>query len=227
MTMWSGGVSRPRIFSMAGRKSSATVQQMQPLESSMMSSAPQASLPQSASTCPSKPTSPNSLTISAIFRPPGFCSRWRISVVLPAPRKPVTIVAGMRVWLALMALPSGKAAGRPRRTRRGRRSPRPPGSGGPARRGSGGRARLSGTRPRPTSLETRTTRPGSAASVSAEPLACAPRRSAPASIRFESQSVRQSTSTARRRAGLAAASAASSAVRRLDACARPAPRRAR
>ena len=39
-------------------------------------------------------TSPNSLTISAIRRPPAFSSQCRIRLVLPAPRNPVTTVTG-------------------------------------------------------------------------------------------------------------------------------------
>ena len=42
------------------------------------------------------PMSPNSLTMMASRRPPAFSRIWRISVVLPAPRKPVTTVQGTR-----------------------------------------------------------------------------------------------------------------------------------
>ena len=42
------------------------------------------------------PTSPNSLTMTASRRPRAWASTWRISVVLPAPRKPVTMVQGTR-----------------------------------------------------------------------------------------------------------------------------------
>ena len=79
----------------AGMKSSATVQQMQPLASSTMFSSGQLSMPQRCRISPSTPTSPNSLTMSASRRPSAFASRWRTSVVFPAPRKPVTMVTGI------------------------------------------------------------------------------------------------------------------------------------
>src|SRR5690606_27942131 len=49
--------------------------------------------------------SPNSLMISAMRRPLAFCSRLRISVVLPAPRKPVMTVAGILAvsWIAMVS----------------------------------------------------------------------------------------------------------------------------
>ena len=53
-------------------------------------------MPQLRSVSPSMPSAPNSLTITAIRRPPACSSKCRTSVVLPAPRKPVTMVAGMR-----------------------------------------------------------------------------------------------------------------------------------
>src|SRR5579884_73440 len=40
------------------------------------------------------PTSPNSLTTTAVLAPSGRSSRARIRVVLPAPRKPVTTTTG-------------------------------------------------------------------------------------------------------------------------------------
>ena len=79
---------------MVGMKSSATVQQMQPLASSMMFSAGQSGMAQDFKISPSTPTSPNSLTTTARRLPWGFCIRWRINVVLPAPRKPVMTVTG-------------------------------------------------------------------------------------------------------------------------------------
>src|SRR5271157_5482320 len=79
----------------AGAKSSATVQQMQPLASSMIAPSGQAASAQPLTRSPSTPTSPNSLMMSARRRPPAFAIRWRMSVVLPAPRKPVTIVTGV------------------------------------------------------------------------------------------------------------------------------------
>ena len=80
---------------MAGRKSSATVQQMQPLASSITSASRQPSMPQPSRIARSTPRSPNSLISSASRRPPLFSSRCRIRLVLPAPRKPVTTVAGI------------------------------------------------------------------------------------------------------------------------------------
>ncbi len=71
MTMWSGRCSRSRSLVIVGMKSSATVQQMQPLVSSMISSSVQFSAPQPFSTSPSTPRSPNSLMMSAIFLPSG------------------------------------------------------------------------------------------------------------------------------------------------------------
>ena len=55
------------------------------------------------------PTSPNSLTMTASRRPPAFSSTCRISVVFPAPRKPVTTVQGTRAVAceSVMAAPSG------------------------------------------------------------------------------------------------------------------------
>ncbi|MCY1243781.1 hypothetical protein D9M72_568140 [compost metagenome] len=101
MMIWSGRFSRSSSLVMVGMKSSATVQQMQPLVSSMMSSSLQASAPQPFKTSPSTPRSPNSLMISAMRLPSAFCSRLRIIVVLPAPRKPVMTVAGILPWLVL------------------------------------------------------------------------------------------------------------------------------
>ena len=102
MMMWSGGTSRSSSFCMVGRKSSATVQQMQPLASSMMSSSGQASSPQPFTSDPSTPTSPNSLMMRASRRPPVFSMRWRISVVFPAPRNPVMTVAGTLLILSVL-----------------------------------------------------------------------------------------------------------------------------
>ena len=94
--IWSTRGSRERIRSSAGTKSSATVQQMQPLASSTMFSSGQLAMPQPFRISPSMPTSPNSLTRIASRRPPAFSRTCRISVVLPAPRKPVTTVQGTR-----------------------------------------------------------------------------------------------------------------------------------
>ena len=65
-------------------------QQMQPLVSSSMSSLAR------AMRSPSIPISPNSLTMTAILPASGAPSRRLTSVVLPAPRKPVRSVIGMR-----------------------------------------------------------------------------------------------------------------------------------
>ena len=92
--MWSGAGSRARMVRMAGRKSSATVQQMQPLASSITSSSAQSAMPQPPSSALSTPRSPNSLIKRASRLPPACSTRWRTRLVLPAPRKPVTMVAG-------------------------------------------------------------------------------------------------------------------------------------
>ena len=94
MTMWSGGSGRASRASMVGTKSSATVQQMQPLASSTTSPSAQPSMPQDFKTSASTPRSPNSLMMSARRRPFAVFSRCRIMLVLPAPRKPVITVAG-------------------------------------------------------------------------------------------------------------------------------------
>jgi hypothetical protein len=96
MRMCSGGAGRASSASMVGTKSSATVQHKQPLESSTIFSSGQLSIPQPFSTSPSMPTLPNSLTMIASRFPLEVSSRCRSSVVLPAPRKPVMMVAGMR-----------------------------------------------------------------------------------------------------------------------------------
>ncbi|VVT08555.1 hypothetical protein RV134_260041 [Roseovarius sp. EC-HK134] len=96
-----------------GMKSSATVQQMQPFDNSITSSSEQVSIPQPLRMSPSTPRSPNSLMMSAMRLPPAFSSICRINVVLPAPRNPVTTVAGILAcmsWL-LQGLASGGAAG--------------------------------------------------------------------------------------------------------------------
>ncbi len=41
------------------------------------------------------PSAPNSLTTTAVPAPSGVVRKLRISVVFPAPRKPVTIVTGI------------------------------------------------------------------------------------------------------------------------------------
>src|SRR4029077_4512489 len=79
---------------MAGMKSSATVQQMQPLASSTILSAGQLASAHDLRISPSTPSLPNSLTSTASFLPLALLIRCRISVVLPDPRKPVTTVTG-------------------------------------------------------------------------------------------------------------------------------------
>src|SRR5207248_7786578 len=71
------------------------VQQMQPLASSTMFSTGQLSSAHDLRMSPSTPTKPNSLTRMANRLPLGFCMRWRIKVVLPAPRNPVITVTGI------------------------------------------------------------------------------------------------------------------------------------
>src|SRR5260370_1830110 len=90
--MCSTGGVRPRIVSNAGTKSSATVQQRQPLASSTMFSCGQDAAPQALRISPSIPTSPNSFTITANRPPFPDANTWRISVVLPPPNNPGTIL---------------------------------------------------------------------------------------------------------------------------------------
>ena len=96
MTIASSGRSRASSLSMVGMKSSATVQQMQPLVSSTISPGAQAFAAHSSTSPPSNPASPNSLTITAMRRPSACVSRERSNVVLPAPRNPVSTVTGTR-----------------------------------------------------------------------------------------------------------------------------------
>src|SRR5271166_3969926 len=114
ITMWSGLGSRASNALTAGAKSSATVQQMHPLASSMIASRGQASSAQPLSRSPSTPTSPNSLMMSASRRPPAWLRIWRMRVVLPAPRKPVTMVTGV---LASIRLSLSGESGKGRRAR--------------------------------------------------------------------------------------------------------------
>src|SRR5882757_6371507 len=96
ITIASSGRSRASNLSMVGMKSSATVQQIQPLVSSTISPGAQALAAHSSTSPPSNPASPNSLTITAIRRPSACVSSERSSVVLPAPRNPVSMVTGTR-----------------------------------------------------------------------------------------------------------------------------------
>ena len=88
MTIASSARSRDSNLSMVGMKSSATVQQMQPLVSSTISPGAQALAAHSSTSPPSNPASPNSLTITAMRRPSASVNSERSSVVLPAPRSP-------------------------------------------------------------------------------------------------------------------------------------------
>src|SRR3954454_24268849 len=96
MTMASSGRSRASNLSIVGMKSSATVQQMQPLVSSTISPGAQAFAAHSSTSPPSNPASPNSLTNTAMRRPSACVSSERSNVVLPAPRNPVSTVTGTR-----------------------------------------------------------------------------------------------------------------------------------
>ena len=93
-------------------RSVRVLQQRQPLPSSVTSSL------LARSSASSMPSEPNSLTISAVPRPSGVSRKRRTSVVLPAPRKPVTIVTGSRD-AALALLPPAEARWR---TDEGKRS---------------------------------------------------------------------------------------------------------
>jgi hypothetical protein len=159
MTIWSGRFSRSRSLVMVGMKSSATVQQMQPLVSSMISSSLQASAPQPFSTSPSTPRSPNSLMISAMRRPAGILQdvadhrRLAGAEETGDDGRRESSVGGFRVVMDQPFIFSGNPAAikytfaasaaiiwcsRPAWSRKSRAM------------------RFSGTMPRPTSLETRT-----------------------------------------------------------------------
>ena len=89
MTMCSGGSGRAIRLSMVGMKSSATVQQMQPLASSMFSAG---QLSRDFRMSPSTPAVPN-------HSPPAALALRVLHQVtdqsLPAPRKPVMTVTGI------------------------------------------------------------------------------------------------------------------------------------
>ena len=93
--MCSGGFSRSNNASIVGKKSSATVQQIQPFASSIILSSSQPSIPHPANIARSIPKSPNSLIIKAMRLPPAFSNMCRINVVFPAPKNPVITVAGI------------------------------------------------------------------------------------------------------------------------------------
>jgi len=64
------------------------------------------------------PTAPNSLTITAVPSPSGEARNRRISVVLPAPKKPVTTVTGIRAPRSRFSLrPNGLASREGKRSR--------------------------------------------------------------------------------------------------------------
>ena len=69
----------------------------------------------------SMPTAPYSLTMTAVPRPSGVARKCRSSVVLPAPRKPVRTVTGMRPPRACFRPPSERA----RASREGKSSKSP------------------------------------------------------------------------------------------------------
>ncbi len=58
------------------------------------------------------PTLPNSLMTTAVPAPSGVARKRRTSVVLPAPRKPVTTVTGMRAPRARLSLRPNRPASR-------------------------------------------------------------------------------------------------------------------
>ncbi len=96
MMMWSGCGERASSASMAGTKSSATVQHRHPLASSTMFSSGQLSIPQDFRIDPSTPTSPNSLMMQGETPPLGVSPAHAGSgSSCPTPRKPVTIVTGI------------------------------------------------------------------------------------------------------------------------------------
>ncbi len=86
-------------------RSERVVQHRQPLPSSVTSSV------LARTSASSIPTAPNSLITTAVPCPSGDSRKRRTSVVLPAPRKPVTMVTGMRVPRACLSCrPNGPAA---------------------------------------------------------------------------------------------------------------------
>ena len=90
---------------MVGRKSSATVQQMQPLASSITLPSSHPGTPQPSRISRSTPRSPNSLMTRAMRLPFAFSITRRIRLVFPAPRKPVMMVVGI-LRASVMAGPS-------------------------------------------------------------------------------------------------------------------------
>ena len=212
MTMASSGCSRDSSLSMVGMKSSATVQQMQPLVSSTISPGAQALAAHSSTRPPSKPASPNSLTMTAMRRPPASAQQGAEQRGLAGAEKAGqhgdgNTIHGETFSCDGLTLEPERKPGRDKddignaaatawlRRPWASRKRRPSG--------------VSGTRPRPISLDTSTTgwlahgaaiRPDAAVSVSTSRSAC---------MMLESHSVRQSTSTARS-AALSRASAGTS-----------------
>ncbi len=134
MRIWSRSPRRATSSRITGKNSSCTVQHRQPLASSKTRPCASSSL-QPMEHClrisPSMPSSPNSLTITAMRRPSALSSMCRSKVVLPAPRKPVTMVTGSfaRVFMG-SPCSARRACGRVARTQGPRNgfatgSPRP------------------------------------------------------------------------------------------------------
>ena len=96
-------------------RSERVLQQRQPLPSSVISSV------EPRTSASSMPTLPNSLMTTAVPSPSGVARKRRTSVVLPAPRKPVTMVTGIFAPRARLSLrPNGPAS------REGKRSSNAP-----------------------------------------------------------------------------------------------------
>ena len=100
--IWSGSGSSCISASIVGMKSSATVQQIQPLASSTIFSSGQLGIAQLFRISPSTPTSPNSFTITANRLSVLDCISWLIRVVFPEPRKPVITVTGSFVRFCMI-----------------------------------------------------------------------------------------------------------------------------
>ena len=113
--MWSGGrVARPG--SCAWRAGSRRPRCSRCSRWRARSRPPRGSFdPAAAEDARSTPRSPNSLISSARRLPPAFSTRWRTRLVLPAPRKPVTIVAGILVSSSLRMRAPARGEGSDRR----------------------------------------------------------------------------------------------------------------
>mmetsp|Transcript_14795 Transcript_14795/g.40553 ORF Transcript_14795/g.40553 Transcript_14795/m.40553 type:complete len:240 (+) Transcript_14795:603-1322(+) len=108
MRMPSKGFPLPVVclwsFFRPAMRSSRTVQQTQPLFISMTFSSVRLFRP--FKSLSSMPTSPNSFSITPIRLPCCSCRMWFMSVVLPAPRKPVMIVTGVFLSPSALRRPS-------------------------------------------------------------------------------------------------------------------------